>query len=193
VILRLFAAGLLACGFFSIGQNGTSHAVAAGSASSITPVRSYTNADIGFTYLLPDGFSLNKDAPKQLGVDPAMTLFVADQAVPDRSCVNRILVMADDTRKYRAPMPTRTFAANLAAGLTKNPEVTLIRTVYESRVAHRRAYRADFTKKLGCGLLYQSLVVIKVRSFDLCWMLGGFSQQERDHLLESLQSISFVG
>jgi hypothetical protein len=154
--------------------------------------RAYTNEAIGFTYPLPDGFQFNEDAAKQFQLRPGTgTLFVADQVVTDRACVNRVMVMADDTRRYHPPMSTFDSAVKLTAGLIKNPDVTLIRGVHLSTVGGRRAYRADLMKKLACGFLYQSLFVIKVRSFEVYWMLGGFSQQERDELLGSLQAISF--
>lgn len=61
--------------------------------ASVSSTRTYRNETIGFTYPLPDGFSLNEDAAKQSQLRPGTgTLFVADQVLSGRPCINRVVV-----------------------------------------------------------------------------------------------------
>lgn len=135
---------------------------------------------------------MNEDATKQFQLRPGTgTLFVADEVVSGRVCVNRIMAQADDTRRYHPPMPTGTFAAKLANSFVSNPDVRMTRTPYPTRMGDKAAFRADYTRKLACGVMYQTLLVVKVRTFEVCFMLGAFSLKERDQLVATLQAISF--
>lgn len=162
------------------------------SSASIPAARTYTNETIGFSYPLLDGYVLNEDATKQYQLRPGTgTLFVADQIMSGRSCVNRIVVMADDTAHYHSPMRPETLARKLALSFTSNPAVKVTRGPYPTRMGDKAAFRTDYTKKLSCGVMYQSLLIVKVRSFEVCFMVGAFSQKEREQLLASLQTISY--
>jgi hypothetical protein len=192
---RLLAALLLVVqsltGSGQDGQAGTPEANPTSSAS-IPAARTYTNETIGFSYPLLNGYVLNEDATKQYQLRPGTgTLFVADQVVNGRPCVNRIMAMADDTSHYPSPMRPETFATTLALSFTSNPAVKVTRGPYSTRMGDKAAFRTDYTKKLSCGVMYQSLLILKVRSFEVCFMVGAFSQKEREQLLASLQAISY--
>jgi hypothetical protein len=99
--------------------------------------------------------------------------------------------MADDTSHYHPPMPAGTFATKLALSFTSNPAVKMTRRPYPTRMGDKASFRTDYIKKLSCGAMYQSLLIVKVRSFEVCFMVGAFSPKERGQLLASLENISY--
>jgi hypothetical protein len=154
--------------------------------------RTYRNESLGLSYRLPEGYSPNRVAIKQFVPGPwTRTLLVADQNSPGKPCINRLVVMTADTRNSASTSGTKSLTLELLREITKNSDVKLTSGTYQVRLAGKVFYRTDYRKKLGCGVLRQSLLTVKVRHFVVCWTLGCQSQEELDQLVDSLRTISF--
>ena len=126
--------------------------------------RTYRNESLGLSYRLPEGYSPNRGAIKQFVPGPwTRPLLVADQNSTGKPCINRLVVVTADTRNFASTSGTKSLTLELLREITKNSDVKLTSGTYQVRLAGKVFYRIDYRKKLGCGVLRQSLLTVKVR------------------------------
>jgi hypothetical protein len=149
--------------------------------------RIYSNDSIGFSYQLPEHFFVHSDLPERLPAGSVL-LMIADQRT-GRPWRNRIILLADDARKYTRT--TKEYAAKIVRAMPSKLNVIILRDAYSVAVGGHEFYRVDYKKTDSGQTIYESFVCVRQRDFFVNWTLLAFSQAELEPMAASIQTVSF--
>jgi hypothetical protein len=147
----------------------------------------YTNDSLGLTYQMPDGFFVNSDLANTLpaGSSP---LLIADQHT-GRPWKNRLVLIADNARKYKSSLATEEYVSNFVAAMPPNLHVEIEHHTHLIEIAGGQFWRADY-RKVENGLeIYQAFICIRLKGFLVSWTFTSTSQQELEQLADSIKTV----
>jgi hypothetical protein len=149
--------------------------------------RTYTNDSLGLTYQMPDGFFVNPDLANTLPAG-SFPLLIADQHT-GRPWKNRLVLIADETRKYKSSLATEEYVSNFVAAMPRNLHVEIVHHTHLIEIAGKQFWRADYTK-IDSGLeLYQAFICVRLKGFLISWTFTSTSQQELEQLADSIKTV----
>ena len=147
----------------------------------------YSNATLGFTYQLPQGFFVNS-LPDHLPPG-SLPLLVADKhnGTPWR---DRILLVADDAEKYS--WTTSEYVTHFVRSMPAKRHVILLRETYPLKIAGQDFFRADFQKTDEGKTVYQAFIVTRLKGSLVSWTFTSLSNKEVGEIAASVNTIAFV-
>jgi hypothetical protein len=149
--------------------------------------RTYTNDSLGLTYQMPDGFLVNPDLANTLPAG-SFPLLIADQHT-GRPWKNRLVLIADEARKYKSSMATEEYVSNFVAGMPRSLHVEIVHRTHLIEIAGRQFWRADYTKIDSGVELYQAFICTRLKGFLISWTFTSTSQQELERLADSIKTV----
>jgi hypothetical protein len=149
--------------------------------------RTYTNDSFGLTYQIPDGFLVNPDLVNPLPAG-SFRLLIADQHT-GRPWKNRLVLIADEAKKYKSSIATEEYVSNFVAGMPRSLHVEIVHRTHLIEIAGRQFWRADYTKIDSGVKLYQAFICTRLKGFLISWTFTSTSQQELERLADSIKTV----
>ena len=146
----------------------------------------YSNATLGFTYQLPQGFFANP-LPDNLP-QGSLLLMIADEhnGTPWR---DRVTLVADDTRKYS--WNTSEYVTHFIGSPTK-PHVVVRRNPYRFHIAGQEFVRADLQKLDEGKAIYEVFVCTRLKGSFVSWMFGSLDEKRVERMAESINTVALT-
>jgi len=147
----------------------------------------YSNATLGFTYRLPQGFSVIR-LPSHLPAG-SLPLVIADKhnGTPWR---DRILLIADDAGKYS--WTTSEYVTHFVRSMPAELHVVVLRETYPLKIASQDFFRADFQKTDEGKTVYQSFIATRLRGSLVSWTFTGLNDKEVGEIAASVNTVAFT-
>jgi hypothetical protein len=151
--------------------------------------QTYNNDQLGVTYQLPDDFLVAPDIEDTLP-GGSFLLLIADQHT-GRPWKNRLLLVADDARKYRSDLTTSEYVAKYIRAKKRDLHAEILRDGYRLEIAGKEFYRADYRKVDGGVPMYETFACTRLKGYLLSWTFASTSQEELAQMASSIQTVSF--
>jgi hypothetical protein len=146
----------------------------------------YSNATLGFTYQLPQGFFVNP-LPDNLPHE-SLLLMIADKhnGTPWR---DRVTLVADDTRKYSWNISE--YVTHFI-GSTPKIHVVVRRHAYRFDIAGQDFVRADLQKLDGGKTIYEVFVCTRLKGSFVSWMFGSLDEKRVEQMAKSINTFALA-
>jgi hypothetical protein len=143
----------------------------------------YSNATLGFTYQLPQGFFVIHDKTP-LG---SFILTIADKhnGTPWR---DRILLA--DSGQYSGTISD--YVTRFIRSMPAELHVVVLRDTRRLKVAGRDFFRIDFQKTSEGKIVYQDFVCTRLKGSLVSWTFSSLNQQQVEEMAASINSVAFA-
>jgi hypothetical protein len=147
----------------------------------------YSNATLGFSYQLPQGFFVNPQ-PDSLPAG-AVVLVIADKhnGTPWR---DRIVLVADDAGKYS--WTTSEYVTHFVRSMPANRHIVLLRETYPLKIAGQDFFRADFQKTNEGKTVYQAFIATRLKGSLVSWTFTSLNNKEVGEMAASVNTVVFT-
>ena len=144
----------------------------------------YSNAKLGFSYQLPQGFLVN---PDNLPLGHSI-LMMADKhnGTPFR---HRI-VLAADTGKYSGTIAD--YVTHFANSMAAYVPTVVLRDTYRLRIADQDFFRIDYQRTQEGKIVYQDFVCTRLKGALVSWTFTSLNKQQVREMATSISSVAFA-
>jgi hypothetical protein len=144
----------------------------------------YSNATLGFSYQLPQGFFVN---PLPDILPPAsLLLMIADthNGTPWR---DRIVLVADDVGKYS--WTTSEYVTHFVHSMSPKLHIVVLRHTYPLKVGDHDFFRIDYQKTDEGKTVYQTFLCTRLKDSFVSWTFTSLNKNQLGDLATSVNTI----
>jgi hypothetical protein len=147
----------------------------------------YSNATLGFSYHLPQGFFVNP--LPDIFPSGSLLMMVADKhnGTPWR---DRIMLVADDARKYS--WTTSEYVTHLVRSMPAQRHVVVLRDTYPLKIAGQDFFRVDFRKTDEGKTMYQAFVCARLKGSLVSWAFISLNEQQVGEMAASINTVALA-
>jgi hypothetical protein len=147
----------------------------------------YSNAALGFSYQLPQGFFVNP----QPGTLPlgSLLLMIADKH-NGTSWRDRILLIADDAGKYS--WTTSEYVTHFVRSIPAKLRVVVLRDTYSLKIAEHYFFRVDYQKADEGKTVYQTFVCTRLKDSLVSWTFTSLDEKQVGEMAASVSRVAFA-
>jgi len=147
----------------------------------------YSNATLGFSYQLPQGFFVNP-LPDNLA-SGSLLLMIADthNGTPWR---DRIVLIADDAGKYS--WTTSEYVAHFVRSMPAKLQTVVLRDTYPLRVGGQDFFGVDYQKTDEGKTMYQTFLCTRLKGSYLSWTFTSLNKKQVGELAASVKTIALA-
>ena len=147
----------------------------------------YSNATLGFTYQLPQGFFV---IPLPSHLPPGSLPLVAADKNNGTPWRDRVLLIADDGGKYS--WTTSEYVTHFVRSMPAKLHIVLLRETYLLKIAGQDFFRADFQKTDEGKTEYQSFIATRLRGSLVSWTFTSLNNKEVGEMAASVNTVAFT-
>jgi hypothetical protein len=147
----------------------------------------YSNATLGFTYKLPQGFFVN---PLPGHLPPGSLLLVIADKHNGTPWRDRILLVADDAEEYS--WTTSEYVTHFVRSMPARLHVVLLRQTYLLKIAGQDFFRTDFQKTDEGNTVYQAFVATRLKGSLVSWTFTSLNNKEVGEMAASVNTVAFT-
>lgn len=157
--------------------------------------KTYTNAYLGFSYPIPDGWEVSRDVGSEWDgkahrfPSGGLELLIVDRYTG--SFRNRILVSALDATGFS--VTTSGFVSRIVRDAINETGGELVREPFAVTFAGQPFFRADYKQTFNGGTQSGAFVCTKLSGYFVGWMFVASSPGELEGFVGKLQRLSFLG
>ncbi len=155
----------------------------------------YANEFLGFWFLIPDGWQVNRESvgAEREGEAKRITSGGLELLVIDRGDRkhggSRIVISAMDATGYSSGTPA--FASNFVRAPIDATGGEVLREAFPVDFAGQHFFRADYRQDFKGGSQWGAFVCTKFNGYFIGWTFVTYSAEELEGLVNSLQRLSF--
>jgi len=144
----------------------------------------YSNATLGFSYRIPQGFFLNP-LPGNLPLG-SLLLMIADthNGTPWR---DRIILIADDATGKS--WTTSEYVTHFVGSMPPRLNVVVLRDTYPLKVASQEFFGVDYQKTDEGKTVYQSFLCTQLKGYFVSWTFTSLDRKRLGELTTSVNTI----
>jgi hypothetical protein len=143
----------------------------------------YSNATLGFSYQLPQGFFVNP-LPDSLP-SGSLLLMIADthNGTPWR---DRIVLVADDAGKYS--WSTSEYVTHYVGSMPGKLKIVILRETYPLKVSGHDFFGIDYQKTNEGKTVYQTFLCARMKGFFVSWTFTSVNRKQLGELATSVNT-----
>jgi hypothetical protein len=146
----------------------------------------YSNAALGFSYQLPQGFFLN---PLQHNLPLGSLLLIIADKHNDTLWRDRIALIADDAGKYS--WTTSEYVTHFVRSMPAKLHVVVLRDTYPLKVDGHDFFRVDYRKTDEGKTVYQSFACTRLKDSLVSWTFTSLNEEQVGEMAASVNTVAF--
>jgi hypothetical protein len=144
----------------------------------------YSNATLGFSYQLPQGFFVNP-LPDNLG--PGFLLLMTADAHNGTPWRDRIILISDDAKRYS--WTTSEYVTHFVRSMPAKLHVVVLRDTYPLKVAGQDFFGVDYQKTDEGKTVYQTFLCTRLKGSFVSWTFTSLNKKQLGEMTTSVNTI----
>jgi|GEM_PF-3001200 len=145
--------------------------------------RTYSNAALGFSYRLPEGFVVNPD-------NLPLAAFILTIADKHNGTPWRDRIVLANTGQYSGT--TADYVTHFVRSMPAELHVVVLRDTRSLKVAGQDFFRIDFQKTQEGKTVYQDFVCTRLNSSLISWTFTSLDKQRLEEMVASINSVAIA-